>query len=576
MNVHKLIVHLLLLCFFQVAMSSEKARLSLLDIDKIGPTLLNKIKQEAAVEWWLEMGDRMVVASDTKTQLPAYFNVISSVKDVETSSLAIQQFGHCDHSQGRNISHPQLSPVFAQGSFQLVRIPDQVQSNQSLKDQFFKHSTVDSFEKNAVLAFQYENRFQAGDADPTMQTLVQQIDKNRWFSQVEYLTGLDRMLESDLIIAGGWLEQRFADLGLTTSRIDHALYRGFNILGFKQGTSRPDDWYVVGAHLDSRNQNFNDALPSPGAEDNASGCSGVLELANVLSQYDTEASILFMCFVGEERGLLGSQLVVTELQQQGTFQNVRAMFNLDMISYRRGDDNEVVASAPVEGYRAMVNALAENGTMYTALDWQVAIFNAATDHLSFSREGVTAVTTNIPAPRSYFGYHTVNDLSENLDPDYAADVLKANLATLADVAGLDLSALQGFSIVPGHSGLWYDPNKLGHGVTIEILDDNRIVAIWYTYDAEGNPAWLLGVGTFTETQASLEVTYIQQGAFPPSLIPDDAAVDTWGSFQIEFIDCSTISFSWAPDVALNLESGTMQLKQLSRVAGLTCQDPASQ
>lgn len=115
------------------------------------------------------------------------------------------------------------------------------------------------------------------------------------------------MLEADLTLAGTWLENKFSNLGLTTSQLSlHSSYRGNNILGFKQGTTRADDWYVVGAHLDSRNATWNDNLPSPGAEDNASGCSGVLEMAHVISPYDTEASILFMCFIEEESGLLGS------------------------------------------------------------------------------------------------------------------------------------------------------------------------------------------------------------------------------------------------------------------------------
>ncbi|WP_395377745.1 M28 family metallopeptidase [Marinicella sp. W31] len=574
---YKKIFFLLFLLFaFQVHANADKAHLYLLNIDKVGPTLLDKIKQHQSVEWWIEMGDRMIVATDTKTNpaLPGYFHVISGLNDTDVSELALQAFGHCEHGADNQVKHSALTPVFAQGSFQLVKPDKEVMQNQALKDQLFAHHSVFPIQKNSVLAYQYQNRFQvqASAFDPAMDQLLQQVDKNRWFDQVEYLSSLNRQLESDLITAGEWIEQKFENLGLTTSRVSHTLYRGFSIVGFKKGTVRPDDWYVIGGHLDSRNSTWDDSLDSPGAEDNASGCSGVMEVANVFSQYETEASVLFMCFTAEEYGNLGSQLLVADMGQNNTLQNIKAMLNMDMISYRRGDSNRVQGSVLLDEHLFLINQVAENGELYTDLNWQISVESWLTDYLSFAERGVPASTSSIPAPRGYFGYHTTNDLAEHLDADFGASVIKANLATLAQLSGLDLSASSGFSIVPGHSGLWYDAKKPGHGVTIEVLEDNRMLAVWYTYGTDGKPLWLLGVGDYTDTTANLAVTYIDEGAFPPSLIPDNPTIKEWGSFEIEFSDCSTAEFMWSPNADNNVPAGSMSLTQLSRIAGLNCED----
>ena len=77
-----------------------------------------------------------------------------------------------------------------------------------------------------------------------------------------------------------------------------------------QGRIRPDDRFVVGAHYDSISGNPFDA---PGAEDNASGCAGVLEIARIFAANPPEATIHFVCYAGEEQGLHGSTAHVADL-----------------------------------------------------------------------------------------------------------------------------------------------------------------------------------------------------------------------------------------------------------------------
>ena len=86
-----------------------------------------------------------------------------------------------------------------------------------------------------------------------------------------------------------------------------------NVLAYLPG--KPDEYMVLGAHYDHLGHGHYDSLaPSqigqihPGADDNASGTSGVLELARMLRRKRGNSTAAFCSesFAGEELGLLGS------------------------------------------------------------------------------------------------------------------------------------------------------------------------------------------------------------------------------------------------------------------------------
>ncbi len=426
--------------FFLQNTAAKPIDLTVLSIDAIGPDLLNELKHIEAITWWLEMGDKLIIDINQSDidELPKEVSVHSTLSNISIDTLAFHVLGHCDHSDNDQLLHDSLETVYTGDSVRLINT-SQVRD----KNQLFAHDSILPFQKNTVLSYQISNR--AADKplqrNNNIQNILNQVNQNRWFNQVDYLAGLNRMLEADLIIAGTWLENHFNALGLTTSRVSlHAGYRGFNILGFQAGTTRADDWYVVGAHLDSRNANWNDNLPSPGAEDNASGCSGVLEMAHVLSKYKTEASIVFMCFIEEESGLLGSKDVVTHFDNSGDISKIKGMLNMDMIGYRSTGNNTAVAGTNSQQYQSLANSVATNGNLYTNLNWQVSLNMCCTDFVSFANESIPAVTSNEPDVWNYFGYHSVNDLAENIDPTMGADIVRANLATLIELVGVDFAS----------------------------------------------------------------------------------------------------------------------------------------
>src|SRR5690606_362827 len=106
-----------------------------------------------------------------------------------------------------------------------------------------------------------------------------------------------------------------------------------NVIGRFEGVLYPDEWIIVGGHYDSRQESISNPANSPGADANATGCSGVIEAARAIVPDLPQRSILFMCYSGEEQGLYGSEAHVDALQASGDFAKVKTMLNMDMIGW---------------------------------------------------------------------------------------------------------------------------------------------------------------------------------------------------------------------------------------------------
>jgi len=80
-----------------------------------------------------------------------------------------------------------------------------------------------------------------------------------------------------------------------------------NVVATLKGSLTPNRVYVVSGHIDSRVTNVtNPDGDAPGADDDASGVSVMMELARVMSQHAPESTIVFTAVDGEEQGLFGS------------------------------------------------------------------------------------------------------------------------------------------------------------------------------------------------------------------------------------------------------------------------------
>ncbi len=103
--------------------------------------------------------------------------------------------------------------------------------------------------------------------------------------------------------------------------------QGTNLIGFVEGTRRPDRYIVLSAHFDHLGSK--NGVIYNGADDNASGTAGVLAIARWLKDNPPENSIIIALFDGEEQGLLGSNEFVNH--SPVALDKIAADVNLDMI-----------------------------------------------------------------------------------------------------------------------------------------------------------------------------------------------------------------------------------------------------
>ncbi|HEY6121960.1 MAG TPA: M20/M25/M40 family metallo-hydrolase [Pyrinomonadaceae bacterium] len=160
-----------------------------------------------------------------------------------------------------------------------------------------------------------------------------------------------------------------------------------NVIGKLEGSDAnlKKEVIVLGAHYDHLGRGGEGSLAPRegdihhGADDNASGVAGVLELARIFSaqQPQLRRTIIFMAFCGEEEGLLGSNYYVNH--PVVPLANTIAMINMDMIGRLR-NKNVII------------------GGVGTASEWRALIDSAnVAQAMTVAANGSAAETTTAPA-----------------------------------------------------------------------------------------------------------------------------------------------------------------------------------
>ena len=195
-----------------------------------------------------------------------------------------------------------------------------------------------------------------------------------------------------------------------------------NVLAWLPGQT--DEYVIIGAHYDHLGRgNFDSLAPSqigqihPGADDNASGTAGVLELARLLAPQrgQLKRSILFMDFAGEELGLLGSAAWVKDPTRP--LAKAVAMLNMDMIG-RIKDDKVYIGGVGTGSTFKAVLEQAQKDTPFK-IEYSAGGYSSS-DHTSF-------VTKKIPVLFFFSGlhsdYHKPSDTWDKINAPSAARLL---------------------------------------------------------------------------------------------------------------------------------------------------------
>ncbi|MCB0493403.1 MAG: M28 family metallopeptidase [Cyclobacteriaceae bacterium] len=334
--------------------------------------------------------------------------------------------------------------------------------------------------------------------DPQIAEMIKQISADSIKSYVEHMVSFEtRHSLSDTVsetkgigAARRWVASKFlqfrqqSNANMTveldpyvidggTSRVPYSVTMK-NVVATLKGTDPNDDRVIlISGHLDSRNSDPLDSInAAPGANDDASGVAVVIELARLLSQHQFPCTLIFMAVQGEEQGLLGARHMAVKMREENI--NLIAMLNNDIvgnsIASETNDKNEktirifsemipaieseqdtknrsAMKSENDSPSRQLARYIKETGEAYdfgfsATVNMRPDRFLRGGDHTPFLQNGYTAVRFTV-FNENYTQQHQnvrdeegieYGDKIKFMDFDYAANVARMNLATMASLA----------------------------------------------------------------------------------------------------------------------------------------------
>jgi aminopeptidase YwaD len=237
--------------------------------------------------------------------------------------------------------------------------------------------------------------FDAGRAMATVRLLAR---SPRLATAPEYAAAAD-LLQPRLVSAGYDVRrQRFRVPGGDSWGVPVEAGTSFNVIAEPPGFDPHEPHVVIGAHLDT-------VAVAPGAEDNASGVSVVMELARVLAG---EPQVVLVLFGGEEPRGPGDLHHFGSKRYVAGAGEVTAMVALDRVGV--GDH------VPISSYPGTPTDTAEDLAAASRGLTDVSVVvgtNSTSDHESFAVAGVPAARLG---STDYAEYHTADDLPRVVDP----------------------------------------------------------------------------------------------------------------------------------------------------------------
>src|SRR5689334_17740276 len=277
-----------------------------------------------------------------------------------------------------------------------------------------------------------------------------------------------------------WADGQFKTYGLETVRPCDTFQgervptptRICDAVAIQRGTERPNDVVIITGHIDSRvSDPLNADAFEPGANDDGSGSSTVLEAARILSKHKFTGTIVYSLDSGEEQGLYGAKVLAAYAKAQGW--NVIADLNNDIVGNSCGSDGvcdsthvRIFSEGPRwQGHEALAaqqrsmggenDAPGRNISRYLdkladrlniGLDvrqvWRNDRFGRGGDHTEFLNLGFPGVRFTVAVENYNWQHQDVRvengvqygDTIDHMDFPYLAKVAKLNIAALAGIA----------------------------------------------------------------------------------------------------------------------------------------------
>lgn len=323
-----------------------------------------------------------------------------------------------------------------------------------------------------------------------------------------------------------------------------------NILGRQAGEIDESITFVIDGHFDG--------VPgSPAADDNGSAVAGVLEAVRILSQYNFEHSIRFIGFDAEELGLVGSANYVSNGIED--YEDIQGVLNMEMIGYYDNDPDtqdlpfgfgtlfpDAAAEVSNDDNRGnflfacgnvdsnpLLSAYLSASAMYVS---ELRIISVAvpgngsiapdlrrSDHATFWDNNIQALMLTDTSEFRNDNYHTSADSVGTINFEFMANVVKATIATCAELAvpisaGFDEVALSSILSIEGPAlniaKVNIYPNPSDGLLSVELEANQAINAQVQIFESTGklvhDEVVLFSAGTSTSI---LDLQHLPVGAY---------------------------------------------------------------
>jgi len=352
-----------------------------------------------------------------------------------------------------------------------------------------------------ILILVVKNQIISAQIDPAITAIINSVSIDSLYENLNYLTG-----EKSVVIPSGtqfilsraysnsgnfaaeeYLQLRLKKYGLETS-LQTFDAGGGNVLGKQRGIKKPNQSVIICAHFDSKPYTGS----APGADDNGSGTSAVLEAARILSKFQTDYSIVYALWNNEETGLNGSSFYT-----QQAFSNkdsIVAVINMDMIAWDSNNDNLAeIHSRDVQNSNQIAGKMLNINSNY-GLGLNLAIINpgtGASDHASFWNKNYSAVLlienySNVNGMRDFNSYyHSSLDNIQHINKIFFEKCAKLSIATLASYAVLQTTSSVE-NIIPNELTLYQNyPNPFNPSTVINYKLSAASFVTLKVYDSLG-------------------------------------------------------------------------------------------
>lgn len=384
--------------------------------------------------------------------------------------------------------------------------------------------------------------------DPDIQSLIDSVSQQQLMGYVQTLEGFGtRSIFSEtqnpdfgIGAARQWIFNEFTRVGNGRLRVEFqefplnyngVLANPANVVATLPGSEESNQAIIIMAHYDNRSYEILDGESlAPGANDNASGVSLLLETARLLSSREWDNTIIFVALAAEEQGTYGASHFVQDAFLDGL--DIVAAINYDGVGGREGIPQSVRLFAP----NLLQSPSGELARYYEYIAglylprFPVTVIDALDregrygDHREFINAGMPAIRV-IESEEDPDLVNSKRDTWQLVDFNYLQQVVQLNVAVVANLAGAPLTTeppLITARDIPGEYQIRWrvDDNAAGYGIVFRPLTETSYPTFRFVRARESGNVILTGLDPNMIYGVSMTALdeYGRLGDFTPEVI----------------------------------------------------------